>query len=414
MDDNSSHADKVVRVASSILLKAFQRQVGVSSPTRLTEPGRRNILWRVTVDGGADLPETLVVKQRTPELYNPNVPSEPGTRGFLNDWAGLAFLERITQDDPPLAPRFFGGDQVHGIILIEDLGDERTSVHRDGEVRQESPSLVQPLLGADPAIAATALEQMMRLLGRLHARTAGQLETYRTIRRGLDPNWDDALSHKTSLDGLKGVTAAIAEVGVPITQAFEAELERLRAKVSRPGPWLVFGHGDPCPDNWFEIGGQLRLIDFEFAGPQHALLDGSYAHLPFPTCWCCGALPAELSLELEWAYREEAARGVPEVGDVDAFRRALADVTLLWTLNALQWCAMAKNKDGTWGTASIRARIVHRLSLTVVTPEMQTSYPTAVEVTKRLLAVLRERWGDLKLPSFPAFAARLPYLGPQR
>lgn len=272
-------------------------------------------------------------------------------------------------------------------------------------MRQESPSLVQPLLGTDPVIAAAALEQMMRLLGRLHARTSGHLETYRTIRRGLDPDWNDALSHETSLNGLKGVIPTIEEVGVPITQAFEAELEKLRGRISSPGPWLTFGHGDPCPDNWFRVGGQLLLIDFEFAGPQHALLDGSFTHLPFPTCWCCGALPAELSLALERAYRDEAAQGIPGLDDDEAFHRALADVTLVWTLEALLWRSRVESEDGTWGIASIRARILHRLNLVVATPGMRTSYPAIVEVIERLLTVLSQRWGDLELPSFPAFTA---------
>lgn len=85
--------------------------------------------------------------------------SEPGTREFFNDWAGLAFLEQITSEQPSLAPRFYGGDKTLGMIVLEDLGDRLVAVEINGEMSEESSSLIQPLLGTDAAVATNFLKK---------------------------------------------------------------------------------------------------------------------------------------------------------------------------------------------------------------------------------------------------------------
>ena len=56
---------------------------------------------------------------------------------------------------------------------------------------------------------------------------------------------------------------------------------------------------------------RLRLIDFEFTRFGHALIDGLYPQIPFPTCWCCNVIPDGLADELTTAYRAELGARLP-------------------------------------------------------------------------------------------------------
>src|SRR5262249_24245809 len=60
-----------------------------------------------------------------------------------------------------------------------------------------------------------------------------------------------------------------------------SELVLLSSRLSDPGPWLTLIHGDPCPDNSLLVGEHVRLIDYEFSQPSHALLDRTYWRLDF-------------------------------------------------------------------------------------------------------------------------------------
>src|SRR5262249_10829632 len=90
-----------------------------------------------------------------------------------------------------------------------------------------------------------------------------------------------------------------------------SELELLSARLGNPGPWLSLVHGDPCPDNALLVDGRIRLIDYEWARPSHALLDGLYWRMGFPTCWCAGRIPADVAARVDAIYRAELARKMP-------------------------------------------------------------------------------------------------------
>ena len=63
-----------------------------------------------------------------------------------------------------------------------------------------------------------------------------------------------------------------------------SELDLLSSRLRDPGPWLTLIQGDPCPDNSLLVGEHVRLIDCELSQPSHALLDGAFWRLGFPTC----------------------------------------------------------------------------------------------------------------------------------
>src|SRR5262249_31297793 len=84
-----------------------------------------------------------------------------------------------------------------------------------------------------------------------------------------------------------------------------SELAVLSSRLSDPGPWLSLVHGDPCPDNAVIVDGHIRLIDYEWARPSHALLDGIYWRMGFPTCWCAGRTPVDICTRVDAVYRAE-------------------------------------------------------------------------------------------------------------
>lgn len=103
-------------------------------------------------------PSSVAVKHVRPHPENPT----GYLHSFLNDWAACIFLNSF-EPDPPLAPRFYGGDIERSILIMEDLGGS------------DGPDTMALLDGSDPALAEQALVEDAALIGQLHRATAGGL-----------------------------------------------------------------------------------------------------------------------------------------------------------------------------------------------------------------------------------------------
>jgi hypothetical protein len=138
-----------------------------------------------------------------------------------------------------------------------------------------------------------------------------------------------------------------------------SELELLSSRLSDPRPWSSLIHGDPCPDNALIVDGNVRLIDYEFARPSHALLDGIYWKIGFPTCWCAGRIPADVQSRLDARYRAELGNAIPLVRDDTAYSIELAYMAAVWLFTCLSWRLDESLKsDARWGIWSIRGRLL--------------------------------------------------------
>lgn len=175
--------------------------------------------------------------------------------------------------------------------------------------------------------------------------------------------------------------------------------------VESPGPFLAYIHGDPCPDNVFFLGEQVRLIDFEFGRFGHALLDATYGRMMFPTCWCANRLPRAVVAQMEAAYRAALVRGCPEAQEDRVFETSLVSVCAFWVLNTLSWqLAGALQGDRTWGIATVRSRFLALLEAFIATAEEFDHLPAMRGTASRVLEVLRNRWPETQpLPLYPAF-----------
>jgi len=130
-----------------------------------------------------------------------------------------------------------------------------------------------------------------------------------------------------------------------------SELELLSSRLADPGPWLSLTHGDPCPDNSLLVNESIRLIDYEFARPSHALLDGIYW---IPTCWCAGRTPADVAARIDTIYRMELGNSIPLALDDYAYRIELTYMSAVWLFTCLAWrLDEALKRDEMWGIWSI-------------------------------------------------------------
>ena len=149
----------------------------------------------------------------------------------------------------------------------------------------------------------------------------------------------------------------------------------------------------------------MRLIDFEFGRFGHALMDGTYGRMLFPTCWCANRLPSALVSRMETVYRAELVKGCPEAQEDRIFEGALVRVCGFWLLSTLNRdLEHALDADRTWGIATIRQRLLARVETFIMTAEEYDHLPALRGMASRLLEVLHKAWHETHpLPLYPAF-----------
>jgi hypothetical protein len=382
----------------SLLTQAHARRVEISQATLLTEAERRNQVWRCALDGVSPAqPQNVIVKRVDPQAYEPNNPESWHTQRFFRDWAGAAFLTNVCGEQRH-GPRFYGGHRELGFVILEDMGEHR--------------SLVQPLLEGNAVNATAALMAYAERLGRMHADTIGREDDYHRLVQQIDPvaapkllpTWQDAKKHWGEM--LTKAVQSLAEAHITLSDATFREAERVFDAVSVPGSFTAFLHADPCPDNVFYDDGKLRLIDFEFARFGHALMDGLYGRIPFPTCWCANAIPDDVVGQMEARYRAELSRTCTAARDDALFDTALVAVCASWVVQTLNWhlADALKEPDGEWGIATIRARILSRLDMFVKAAAGHTGYVAFIEDMCRVRDTLGRAWPEAQpLPLYPAF-----------
>ena len=305
--------------------------------------------------------------------------TEQNRIGLLNDWAGLQLLGRVAPDGP--WPSFLGGDAQAGLLVMQDLGD--------------APQLDHILLGDDPSTARDALVSYTQSLALLHAATAGSVERYSRSRKRLGAERD--LQPSQALIRLREVFGRVHLT----TAALDRELERLAAVLDDPGPFLVYTHGDACPDNCLVVDGRVRLVDFEWGGVRHALFDGAFVWIHFPTCWCVNRLPDDLPAKLLATYRDALSERIPAATDDRAFGAGLVAASAASLVGLFPMDPFAE--DFRWGISSIRQRWRMRVDLLVQVCE-RFGYPALEQASTLLARHLHHQWSDLApMPVYPAF-----------
>lgn len=380
----------LIAAAEAELVRTVGRAVRLGDAVRLSDEERRNLLLRVhDVAGGA--PSSFIIKKIVVDAYDADDLESWDTRRFFSDWSGAAFLSAAL--DRPRTPRFYGGSYEHGFFILEDLGEHR--------------SLVEPLLEEDAASAEKALLNFAECLGSVHAGTIGKYADLEQRLRNIKPHLAGFGAAASELrHRLEQLHSGLEQLGLRIEPGFSRDVDAVCAAIDAPGPFFAYIHGDPCPDNVFWNGQELRLIDFEFAGFGHALLDGVYPRMMFPTCWCAKRVPAELVSKIERVYRAELAKGCQAARDDRLFESALATACGYWLLMTLsRGLTRALEVDQSWGIATIRQRVFARLEAFLTIAEECGELPALRGMSNRVLDVLPKKWPDTPLlPLYPAFS----------
>lgn len=382
-------------LAENLLSEAWEAAVRLGIAEPLGGSDRSNVVRCRVESGGPVEGESIVVKHATThpgQSFDPKSTDGPSVRLF-NDWAGLQFLsECFLEDHDPPTPTFIAGDAVNGLIVMSDMGTGK--------------GLDPLLLGDDASAAEECMIALFRTLGRVHAATCGKQARYDEIRDGLGPRKPDVVDdhikwhHEHPPKGL-------AYLGVDVDQALLDEIAGCITEFRGDGPFRVYTHHDPCPDNILWIDKQVRLLDFEFSSMGNAAIDMRYPRAIWPTCWCSARTPSVVVEKVETAYREELVKGCPAAVDDDRFYHHLTSGCADSALSTLggQWLSWIIEKNARLGDFRACQQTLARLEAFVDISERYGHFPLMADAARSAAVSMRSRLpSDFReLPYYPAF-----------
>jgi Phosphotransferase enzyme family len=285
-----------------------------------------------------------------------------------------------------VAPRLLGADVTEGILLMEELPAGR--------------SLADLLLAGGRAAATAGLVGYATALGSVHAWSIGRTSEFERARARYrpptgSPGWRERIEH-----GRGQFLQAAAQMGVA-TEGADAEIDGI-IRVLTGGRYRSFVHGDLCPDNVRLVDGRIRIFDFERSSLGPAALDAAYLLAPFPTCWCFAEVPADIAELSMAAYRRALETGGVEVGE--DFDTALTAALAAWLIARSAMIGTALNRDHTWGTATMRPRLLSWTARFAAAAATTGTFPRLRQVAEDLNDRLRSLWPDVVIPAYPALA----------
>jgi hypothetical protein len=376
-DLRSRDLGDVLSRAASALSRAMGREIRLEEVQPLSKEERRNLVVRAAARGSDGEAMSVIVKATRSSTYDPAAEDALQTSGLIREWVATTYI-----GDTLLA-----GDVEAGILVFKDLG-------------RGLQSLVHPFLRGTAEEAERALTSYAAALAALHAGTLDCLARYRAMfDAAFGPRPHRPIGWKVETEA-EVVTKALGHAPPA------GELALLTARLRDPGPWLSLVHGDPCPDNALIVDGRVHLIDYEWARPSHALLDGIYWRMGFPTCWCAGRTPADVAARVDAVYRATLGRAIPLALDDTAYQAELACMSAVWLFTGLSWrLGPALESDDTWGIWSIRGRLLWYLEQVIAMTAATRVLPGLNESAQAWLSTLRCRWPEtVPLGYFPAFA----------
>jgi len=282
-----------------------------------------------------------------------------------------------------------------GLVVLEDLAT--------------TGSLADLLLGTDAPAAERALIYLAAGLGQMHAATIGKAADFARVWATLHPPDESAPPLWTLSAAESSLHAALGSLGITPEDTFWAEVHGVAQSMEDPGPFSAYTHGDPCPDNCLLTPSGLRMIDFEIGRFRHALTDGVYGHVNFPTCWCANQLPPRVVTAMEDTYRSALVTGCPQAADDALFGAAVTEACAFWTLGWLgEPLTRALTEDNTWGIVTVRQRIAARVTAFLRVAEERDCLPSIRLIVARVYEELERRWTpeERDLPYYPSFRSQ--------
>jgi hypothetical protein len=322
----------------------------------------------VLVHEAPALPHVVVVKW----LRSDHNGFRVDPRQMLTERAALEFLADIGL---AVAPVLVACDPGTRALVLEDLSP-RVPLH-------------DLLDGRETPAAVMGITAFARALGLLAAGTAGRAEAYYERRRALGPV-DPASDREGSIrDRWEQTTASAAALGVPVSEKVAAEMASVLAALGDPGPFLAFSNGDAAANNFLVRDDDGRIIDFEFAGFRHALLDAACLHVPGPL-WI--TLPDPVRTGLEAVYRSTLCSEVPEAADDRVYGSAMAAAAVAAAIErgASRFARLGRRPPGDGS----RPQMIATLESAARAADHHRSLPHLAGWCRTLGETLRRRWPD--------------------
>ncbi|TAK12276.1 MAG: hypothetical protein EPO32_09300 [Anaerolineae bacterium] len=306
-------------MSSSPLLNLAQMRLSdaLETDVTLTTSGTldsQHAMLRCRVEGPGHVPESIIIKQFTRQEDNAE-----GVRRFRNEWAAMEFLSGLGLQ---LSPNLLLGDPAANLMIIEDLG-----------VR---PTVQDLLFEPNSQNAEEALVELGTCLGRLHAATAGREEEFAALQARLGaraPVSDSSLDLRHRWETIEDCFAGL---GIPLGADFAGAAAEMESWLHGVHPLRALAHCDAGVHNFLWMDPGVRLMDFEFASYECALLDVVPARLGFPPSFRSRRVPPELVARLEANYRTELGKALPAAWEDDLFQTALVDACAHWALSRVE------------------------------------------------------------------------------
>jgi tRNA A-37 threonylcarbamoyl transferase component Bud32 len=360
--------------------------------------GNRSMLFRLRVlDGPADLPSHVIVKRVFPRSQptDDEKMAEQLSPWFFNEMAGLQFLGQVAAG-ASLAPKLYAADRLTGILMMEDVG--------------AGPHLEEILTGSDPAAAEQALLDLATTLGSMHALTVGKEAELDCLRDPLATEELEKLEVSTAEAIVQALYKTADTLDFPLSREIEDDLRAVSAFLTQPGPFRAYIHGDACPDNSLYATSHMKLIDFEGGRYGHALIDGVFADLYFPSCLCVNRIPDDIVARVRLTYRNELARGCPVAADDTLFSRTRVEACLYWILLFCHWLPLSHllvrdyvkdKRDRSTGRQRILVRFERVARMTQEIGHLEALGSFVGQMAKKLRAAWPEQTDAM--PYYPAF-----------
>lgn len=389
----------IVERAEKLLSETLARPIKLHMHPPLRS---NNIVLRCDVEG-SDTLNTVILKQMDLQ----NVASERQgwmRQRFLNEWTALQFLSSLPHTS---SARWIAGQADDGLLIIEDLG--------------EHPTIHDLIFGHDAQASRQALLTYAASLAQLQAASIGHEPQFRAAQSRLGatkPPCDGSMDIRELLPSMR---ACFEALHVTPADDFESELMHIGAAVHDDNPFRALCHCDAGMHNvlWLDDG-QVRIVDFEFANYQHALVDIVCARMEYPCAYHGRPLPPTLVVEMENAYRVELAKTLPAASDDNMFYDALLQNCAHWALSELwgSWEAYLQQRlkggegyDSSGnvtpqGAEQFRRRFAAYFRAFITTSEQFDRLPATRITLSRVLDALHQHWGIIEpLPPFPVFVA---------
>ncbi|MGW4236934.1 phosphotransferase family protein [Streptomyces sp. NPDC004749] len=365
----------------------------------------RSRVWRV------DLPDhgPAVVKQLV------------GGNGAAGRYAREVAALRLAGDAAPqVVPRLLGTEDRARLLVLERLEHGRPAegwqvryaaalarLHAAGQAAPRTRSSATPVTAAtaaasaDPASEASVTDNLLP-----EEPVTEDLMTGASADEGALPRW--AAPTGTDIDSFLTLADILGASPVP---SVRDELDALVQRLARPPARPALLHGDPCPGNDLHTPDGIRFIDFEQASIGRGVTELAYLRIGFPTCWCVTAAPEPLLTAAEDAYRSAWHEATGEAAP-DTTTSDLVDACAGWLIRGdalvqrahrgtADRLARLAHRDWTWGTATARQRLLHRLRVVAEAVEDKDGDDTSLDGLGRLCGQMADR-----------MTSRWPRLGP--